>query len=120
MPGREEITNRVGTASFVPEVPLLPANPGIAPCALLVYIRVHCTAASTIPGSGVQVSFTWNDDAATPQQHDTIIGLDTFGVSSIPELFLAVLGVGEPILMQAALVGNGEFTIEYSLGMLIQ
>lgn len=104
---------RNGSATFPVEISAFGTNGALSPSAIMVYVRVHCTAASTIPGSGVQASFTWNDDASTPQQHDTIISLDTLGTSSIPETFLALLGVAEPLNIQATVVGDGSYTIEY-------
>lgn len=110
-----DLLYRSDSATFPVEVAACGGNPGTLPSALLMYVRVHCTAASTIPGSGVQASFTWLDDAGTPQQHDTIISLDTLGTSSIPETFLTLLGIGEPLNIQATVAGDGSFTIEYTI-----
>lgn len=112
--GLGELINRTDSGTFVPEVALIPANPTASPCGHAVYIRVYCSAASTLPGSGVQVSFTWNDPAGNPQEHDTIISLDAMGFSSIPEIFVISLGVGEGVNIQATEVGDGEFTAEYA------
>lgn len=111
-----DLQYRIDTASFPDELWSIGSNPYPAAAAFPVYIRVFCSAASTIPGSGVQVTWTWNDPSGAPQSHDTIISLDTLGTSSVPEIFLACLAPNpEPLNFRATLVGDGEFTIEYAM-----
>lgn len=96
-------------------------NPVLQPGAMAIYVRVYCSAASTIPGSGVQASFTWNDASGNPQEHDTVISLDTLGTSSIPESFMVSLAANpEQPMLQATIAGDGEFTIEYANATLYQ
>lgn len=118
MPVLNDLDARVDTASFAPEAVGM-SNPTALPCALAVYVRVYCSAASTLPGSGVQVTLSWTDPAGTPQEHDTIISLDILGNSSIPEIFLASLPTNGPVLLSATEVGDGEFTVEYGIGTLM-
>lgn len=79
-----------------------------------VFIRVECSAASTAPGSGVQVSLKWND-GTTAQQDDTIIGLDTLGTSSPPKKVQMWTGLGTTVTLEGNLTGDGHYAIDWAL-----
>src|SRR6185295_15276468 len=78
---------------------------------VILHIHTYCYAASTSPGSAVQVDIAW-DDGNGPQGDTIVIGLDALTSQDIRDIPMWT-GYGTTVTMAATLIGDGQFGIEW-------